>query len=136
MKISSKIMALTMTAMLAAAPVFAADYSSGNMSGSASVNSGIQSTPSTKVTSDTKVKAGTNRVQTRGRMGLKGNMQLSLSALDKNGNGVITKSEFRKARLSRGLFNKIDKNRDGIITKAELDAYNGKISGVDRVKTR
>jgi hypothetical protein len=67
-----------------------------------------------------------------------GNMcSLSLTSMDKNKNGMISRSEFRKRGLSAKLFNKIDVNHNGIISKSELSAYNkGKVSGVNRVKTR
>ncbi len=99
MKNQSKIMALAMVTLLAAAPAFAADYSGSSM-----------------------------------KTGMKAS--LSLTSLDKNKNGFVSRAEFRKAKLSPGLFKRIDKNRDGKISQAELDAYNNKNGGTNRVETK
>jgi hypothetical protein len=146
-----------MTALIAAAPAFAAgNYSSGGSSSGSSMNSnmdmGTQNTgatsdtgvnSSTDVKSDTKVNSGastslqTRRVITKSNMGLHrcganrgkgvGNIcGLSLTSLDRNGNGSISRSEFRKDKLSSKLFRKIDKNHNGVISQSELNSYNAK----------
>jgi Ca2+-binding EF-hand superfamily protein len=155
MKISSKIMALTMTALLAAAPAMAQSYSgssnastgsnvSGSMSNSTSTNASMPKSSSVN-TGSSESPMGTNRVMAKSKVNLKkcGITQatlcnLSLTSLDRNGNGTISRKEFRKDKGSMKLFKKIDTNHDGVISKAELNAYNeGKIGmGVNRVKTR
>lgn len=164
MNVSSKIMAMTMTAMLMAMPAFAAG-TSGSMSSGSSMNSGTTGINSStgvnnqgvnsnssltgsnmnssagvgSPVSDVNSNSDVNRTTRSSRAGLagcsNGKCNLSLTSLDLNSNGSISLREFRKAKLSKGLFRKIDKNHNGIISQTELNAYNKKHmgSGLNRV---
>jgi hypothetical protein len=140
MKISSKIMALAVSALLMAGPALAADVDLGVKSsttvkskGSFSGTSGATMKASTHpgiVKSDTTVKTKSNMGLHRcgGNRGEgKGNMcDLGFTSLDANANGSVTRTEFRSKNRQVGLFNKIDANRDGIISQTELDKYNSR----------
>jgi hypothetical protein len=158
MQISSRIMALTMTAMLIAAPALAQNYSSGTTttgtsgstlntnntgasmnSGSSLNNNGLNNngTPmntSSKVNTGSNVNTmGTNRV--RSSVGKTGSISSKLTSLSEEHKGGITRREFRKDGLSAKLFRKIDKNHNGIISKSELSRYeNRNMGGMKRVK--
>ena len=116
MKISSKIMALTMTALLSAAPAQAAD-SGGTFSGV----SGQKWRPSAYEIS---------RVSMGGKAGFRrcgGNMcNLVFTSLDMNANGSITRGEFHRKTRPVALFSAIDVNHNGVISKSELDTYNSR----------
>ena len=47
----------------------------------------------------------------------------SFKKLDKNRDGKISRSEWKRSRRRARTFNKIDKNRDGIISLSEWKAY-------------
>ncbi len=163
MNVSSKIMALTMTAMLLAAPAMAQNYSSGtsttnttsgtsltpnntsatmnNTGSSLNTNSNINSGSNVKgssVNTGSNVNSGMNMQGTkrvRSGLGSKTSVTGKLTSLSDEYNGRITRSEFRKAGLSKKLFRKIDKNHNGIISQSELSRYeNRNMGGVNRVK--
>src|SRR5947209_1433094 len=104
MKMSSVFMALTVVALIATAPAYAWTNAKSTM--------GFE-------------RCGTGR-------GVNSYCNLDFKVLDRNGNGELTLSEFRKEKLPASLFRKIDTNHDGVISQSEMDAYNNAHPGGTR----
>ncbi len=49
--------------------------------------------------------------------------QVTITALDKNGDGVLTRGEVPATHALSSEFKRVDRNRDGRITEAELAAW-------------
>lgn len=137
MKIAHKIMEMSLIGLLSAAPAFADDAA-----GSASfAGSGISPKISAGVEGNSSSLSGTpmrteEKVNSKVDVDARGTGRgiiLSLSALDKDSNGSISRSEFGRSNQPAAVFDRIDTDGNGILSPVELDTYN---NSSNRIKTR